>query len=364
MIYNPKFEITTRIINYLGKIEASREIVNDLAIPLTVEGFLQQEASVKMSHYSTKIEGNRLTLRQTKDLINGKEIIAREVDKREVMNYYNCLEWIYNSAQLNRRISEKDIKEMHAIIQKGIVKGKLRGQYRQAQNAVYDAQTGKPVYLPPETKDVAGLMKALVKWLNNKSELHFVIKAAIAHYQLVTIHPFMDGNGRTARALATLVLYQNNYDLKQFYSLEEYYAEDLKGYYEALHKCQGSNYYQIPAPDITIWLDYFIKGVAIIFEEVKEKALSAAEKHIPQRSKKDIELLQAVGPRERKVLSYFSKQLQLRTKNICTLFHIKERTARDLLLRWVKEGLIERRGTGKRDAYYVLSEDYRRLIGG
>ncbi len=76
-----------------------------------------------------------------------------------------------------------------------------------------------------------------------------------------------------------------------------------------------------------------------------------------------MQLLQTIGPREKRLLSYFRKHAQLRTKNVCTLFHIKDRSARDLILKWIEEGLIDRKGTGNRNAYYVLSAPYRRLIG-
>ncbi len=252
MSYKPVFKITTQTIKYLGKIEASKEIVEDLNIPLPLEEAFRKDAFAKMTHYSTKIEGNRLTLKQTKELIAGKDVIAREIDKREVMNYYDCLEWIYKASRSQEKpISEKDIKQMHAMIQKGILQGKLRGEYREAQNAIYDSRTRKPVYFPPQAKDVAPLMKSFAKWLNTKSDLHPVFKAGIAHYQFAVIHPFMDGNGRTARALATLILYRSGYDLKKFYSLEEYYAEDLKGYYRALQRCHGLHYYDKPNPDMT-----------------------------------------------------------------------------------------------------------------
>jgi Fic family protein len=361
--YHPALQITSGIIKHLGKIEAAKEIIELTSLPTLIEQEFRQSASIKMSHYSTKIEGNRLTLKQTRELLTGKDIIAREIDKREVMNYYDCLEWIARTSKSNQPVSEKLIKKAHAIIQKGIMVGKLRGEYRQAQNAIYDAGTGKPVYFPPEVKDVAPLMKLLIQWLNQEKQIHPVLKAGIAHYQLVTIHPFMDGNGRTARALATFILYREKYDLKQFYSLEEYYAEDLKGYYQALHHCQGFHYYDNPNPDITPWLDYFVRGVAIAFEEIKEKALSVMQKYSSRKgTERDIERLQTIGPREKRLLAYFRRSLQLRTKNLCTLFHIKERTARDLLRKWIEKGLIKKQGAGKRDAYYVLSEDYRRLI--
>jgi len=361
--YHPKFQITSATIKLLGKIEASKDIVEELNLPLSLEQAFRKEASIKMSHYSTKIEGNRLTLRQARKLLAGEEVLSREIDKREVTNYYDCLEWIYQASKSKGAVTENDIKHMHSVIQKGILKGKLRGEYREAQNAIYDSRTRKPVYFPPEARDVGPLMKSLGKWLNEQHEIHPVVKAGIAHYQFVSIHPFMDGNGRTARALATLVLYREKYDLKRFYSLEEYYAEDLKGYYDALHKCQGVQYYDNPSPDITHWLEYFVKGVSVVFEGVKEKALASVRKILPQRSEKEIKLLQNLGPRERKVLAYFKNNLQLRSKNLCTFFHIRERAARNLITKWVDMGFIERQGSGKKDAYYVLTAVYRQLIG-
>lgn len=362
-IYHPQYQVSSGTIRLLGKIEAAKDIIEELDIPLSLERAFRKEASVKMSHYSTKIEGNRLTLKQATKLLAGEEVVAREIDKREVANYYDCLEWIHQVSQTKKAITEKDIKSMHSIIQRGILKGKLRGEYREAQNVIYDSRTCRPVYFPPEANDVEPLMKSLIYWLNGSHEVHPVLKAGIAHYQFVTIHPFMDGNGRTARALATLALYHEKYDLKRFYSLEEYYAEDLKGYYDALHKCQGVHYYDNPSPDITHWLDYFVKGVAITFEEVKEKALESLRKMMPRRNKNDIKLLQSLGPRERKVLGYFKSNLQLRSKNLCSFFNIRERAARNLIAKWVEMGLIERQGSGKKDAYYVLTAVYRQFVG-
>ncbi len=351
------------MVKYLGAIDASKAIVERLPIPFGIEQELCHVASVKMSHYSTKIEGNRLTLKQTEELLSGKDILAREIDKKEVMNYYDCLEFIQRVAKAKKPLTGELIQEMHSIIEKGILKGKLRGHYREAQNAIFDSHTRKPVYFPPETKDVKPFMEDFVAWLNQKNELHPALKAGIAHYRFVVIHPFMDGNGRVARALATLILYLENYDLRKLYSLEEYYAEDLQGYYLALQNCHGPNYYDTPDPDITLWLEYFLKGVGIVFEEVRQKVEEATKQAVvTSKNEDDRKLLENIGPREKRVLGYFKKTTQLRRKNLCILFQIKDRSAGDLLKKWILMGLLERKGSGFRDAYYVLSENYRRLI--
>ena len=116
--------------------------------------------------------------------------------------------------------------------------GKMKPtHYRDGQNVIRDSGSGDIVYLPPEAKDVPGLMRDLIVWINDEltaSELPVPFIAAIAHYQLATVHPYYDGNGRTARLLTNLVLHKSGYDLKGIYSLEEYYATDLQNYYKAL----------------------------------------------------------------------------------------------------------------------------------
>src|SRR3989338_1998642 len=164
MSYSPKFSVSNEIIKYLARIDAAKAIVDELSVLMTFQDEFRNEAKASMSHYSTKIEGNRLTLKQTKELIAGKEVVAREIDKREVMNYYDCLEWIIKASKSRKSISEKDIKDIHAMIEKGILKGKLRGEYREAQNAIFDSRTRKPVYFPPEAKDVSPLMKSFTEW--------------------------------------------------------------------------------------------------------------------------------------------------------------------------------------------------------
>ena len=115
-------------------------------------------------------------------------------------------------------------------------------------------------------------MKQLVSWLESSKlkELPCPIRAGIAHYEFATIHPYYDGNGRTARLLTTLVLHLGGYDLKGLFSLEEYYARDLGGYYEALTTGPSHNYYEGRSKaDITKWVEYFCKGMVDSFESVK-----------------------------------------------------------------------------------------------
>src|SRR5450755_3470752 len=160
--------------------------------------------------------------------------------------------------------------------------------YRDGQNVIRESASGAIVYLPPEATDVAGLMADLFAWITvqlSRHELPVPIVAAVTQYQYATVHPYYDGNGRTARLLATLVLHRAGYGLKGIYSLDQHYARDLAAYYEALTVGPSHNYYLGRAEaDITHWVAYFIEGMATSFENVRNQAVREAERGGKDRS--------------------------------------------------------------------------------
>ena len=163
------------------------------------------------------------------------------------------------------------------------------------------------------------------------------VRAGIAHYQFATIHPYYDGNGRTARLLTTLILRAGGYDLKGLYSLEEYYARNVGGYYEALTLGPSHNYYEgRAAADITPWVGYFCGGMAESFERVRQRAEVAAGGGERDQSA----VLRALDPRQRKVPALFRRSDTITSRDVAKLFTVSERTARDLLHRWVGQGFL------------------------
>ena len=113
--------------------------------------------------------------------------------------------------------------------------------------------------------DVPPLMAELVAWLNAPTEIHPVLASGIAQFQLVHIHPFVDGNGRTSRLLSTLCLYRAGYDFKRLFSISEYYDRDRASFYAALQGVREQGM------DLTGWLDYFVDGLATQMDEVRER---------------------------------------------------------------------------------------------
>jgi len=268
-------------------MEAVKQEISTLPITARVLAHLRETARLFSTHYSTAIEGNRLTQEQVAKVIGGKQHFpGRERDEAEVKGYYAALDDVERRAKKREEISEATVRRLHALVMGG---GRTRVKatpYRDGQNVIRDARSQAIVYMPPEAKDVRRLMAELVAWINQEDGLPAPIKAGIAHYQFATIHPYYDGNGRTARLLTTLILHLGSYDLKGLYALEEYYARDLKAYYEALTVGPSHNYYMGRADaDITQWVAYFIHGMATSFETVRNRALGESEKGRKDQSK-------------------------------------------------------------------------------
>jgi len=240
--------------------------------------------------------------------------------------------------------------------------GKARARatpYRDGQNVIRDSRSRGIVYMPPEAKNVPALMSQLVHWINQKDELPVPIKAAIAHYQFATIHPYYDGNGRTARLLTTLILHLGGYGLKGLYALEEYYARNLQDYYEALTIEPSHNYYMgRAAADITKWVLYFVAGMAASFQKVETQARGEAEKGGVDQSK----ALRNLNARQRKVLGLFTQSRELTSKEIGNLFNFKPRTAADLCQRWVEDGFLEMSNASRKSRRYRLTAAYEALV--
>lgn len=130
------------------------------------------------------------------------------------------------------------------------------GQYRRIRNYVVDAATGETLYEPPPAHDVPIMMAELVGWLNREGEVHPVLASGIAQFQLVHIHPFLDGNGRTSRLLSTLCLYRAGYDFKRLFTIGEYYDRDRPAFCRALQSVREGGM------DMTGRLEYFMEGLA------------------------------------------------------------------------------------------------------
>ncbi|MDH7516243.1 MAG: Fic family protein, partial [Bacteroidota bacterium] len=245
-------------------------------------------------HHTTHIEGTRLTLSQAEAILDGKVVQEADPDDvRELLNYRATFEFVSAYLKSQAPITEGLIREIHKRLVEDVRGGAAApGEYRKIQNHVVNAATGETVYTPPPALEVPLLMSQFVEWLNRSQEIHPVLVSGIAQFQLVHIHPFLDGNGRTSRLLSMLILYRSGYDFKRLFTLSEYYDRQRSRFYRALQSVRENDM------DMTVWLEYFTEGLATQLSEVKQKAeriikadAIAAQHHLSPRQHKALRYL-------------------------------------------------------------------------
>lgn len=268
-MFKPNFRYTNKIVNNLSQIAVARVLILNSPFVTKWEVALRREAIIRSAHSSTAIEGNRLSLEQVGDLAFGREVMETHKDKQEVLNYLSVLENIDKLAD-GQDITEKNLLNIHKMVtQETLENPSDCGVYRNRYAVIGNRLTDEVIFRPPPNEDVPKLVKALIEWINSSEAkaLDAVIEAGIAHYEFVRIHPFADGNGRTARALATLILYLRGFDAKQFFCLDDYYDSDRPAYYKILQSVDQKT------RDLTSWIDYFVEGVKVSILAVKEKVI-------------------------------------------------------------------------------------------
>ena len=228
--------LTNEILKYITEIDKNRYKVSSVKLPKTVANKLRKNSKKKSSYASNKIEGNPLSESQVDEVIEMDERKHFLKPEQEVRNYFLALNFLEEKLHSREKFSKKLILDVQKLVEKGASEEKigLRGPMPPGMLfAVYDTKTGNPDYIPPEYCDIPGLLDELVEYVNTTDD-HPLIVAAVVHYQLVTIHPFEDGNGRTARLLSGYILDKNGYGFNGIGSLEEYFAYDIDEYYEAI----------------------------------------------------------------------------------------------------------------------------------
>ena len=345
-MFTPNFGYTNRIVNNLVEITSAREIILNSYLVPKWEVSLRRDALIKAAHASTAIEGNPLTLEEVSQLAEGREVMASRKAKQEVLNYLNVLERI-EKYQNGGNVTEKAILRMHKDTTKETLDSfEHEGNYREIQVYVGNRITGEVTFMPPPPHDVPVLMGELIKWLNSDDSCNLspVIVAGMSHYEFVRIHPFVDGNGRTARALATLILHLREFDIKKFFALDDYYDSDRMAYYNALKSVDPETI------DITDWLEYFTEGVLISISKVKERVLKLSLEKRKKEEKGQI----ALTERQMKIIEHLQRNGRITTGDMAKMFGVTRQAALKELSKLVELEVIKLEGKG-RGAHYVLT---------
>lgn len=278
---NPRFSISHAITGGLARIERARGFLEAARLSENWVRQMSERALLLEAHHTTHIEGTRLTLAEAEQLLAGQPVPRADADDvRELLNYREAFNLVSDYLDSGALLTEGLIREIHKRLVSGVRGDRARpGEYRRVQNYVVNSSTGAVIYTPPPPGEVAALMQDLVEWLNNPGEVHPVLVSGIAQFQLVHIHPFLDGNGRTSRLLSTLCLYRAGYDFKRLFTISEYYDRDRSAFYAALQSVREAEL------DLTQWLEYFVAGLDTQLAEVKERGRQAIQLDVLARER-------------------------------------------------------------------------------
>lgn len=350
-MFKPEYNLTNSIIKKLTEIAEAKAIIEGAKILPQQELKLRRQAIIRMTQSSTAIEGNMLNINQVEDLYINKKIDAPERDVYEVENYLKALKYINEVVKKKQIISEKVILTIHKLVTNKTLPADKSGIYRKTPVYVVKSIFGhvtEIVYTGPKADIVPTLCANLVKWLENseKENINPVIVAGIVHQELAAIHPFADGNGRTARALATLILYQRGYDFRRLFALEDYYNQERQDYYKAINIGEK---YEKRKIDFTPWLEYFVEGFREEIENVKIKIKTLSKKAGNGKINEQIYL----DPDQLKILDFLDQVGRITTKDVVDILKCPKRTAQFHLLKLKNMKMIKQTGKGPASAYIL-----------
>ncbi|MEW6614196.1 MAG: Fic family protein [Thermodesulfobacteriota bacterium] len=345
-MFKPEFAITPKMNKALVEIERVRGFLDAVKLKDEWIADMQKNALILESHHSTHIEGTALTLEQAKSILEGKKLkgINRD-DEKELLNYKKAMDFISKYLGRDDPVTEGIIRELHKVTVKGVRGGQADpGNYRKVQNYVVNSRTREVIYTPPAPLEVPHLMREFIEWLNEAGDISPILVAGISQFQFVHIHPFIDGNGRTARLLSTMILYKTGYDFKRLFTISEYYDKDRPAYYKAIQSVRESNM------DMTAWLEYFVDGLRSQMAEIYERGKQIIITDKTVKLLKDMRL----NIRQEKIIRYLVINERIDNSLCQKICNSTKRTATRDLTGLVEKDILKKIGERK-GTYYILS---------
>ena len=339
------------ILNSILQIEKSKNSLDLVKIPINLSNKFRKNTKKRSSYASNKIEGNPLTYEQADAAIEAKNRHFLKPEQ-EIRNYYLALELLEKKLENKEPLSLKLLLEVQKQICEGESKEKigLRGAMPPGFLFAVWNDDGTPAYIPPEYSEIPTLLDELLKYINDSDD-HPLIKAAVIHYQLVTIHPFEDGNGRTARIISSYYLSLNGYGFKNVGSLEEYMSYNIDEYYDSLQMGLPILYYdgRNNPPHGEIWINYYLK----IFSLYASKVLSIA---LEESKGNEQERLSHLSKKAKYFLNYLDKNnvLSFAPIDLAKKLKVTNRTIINWCSELVNNGYLRPVIVNKRIRHYEL----------
>jgi Fic family protein len=341
-MFTPNYTITDQLLKNITRINGLVHDLNNRRFPHVVFVEFEKTAREVSTYASTSIEGNPLPLTEVKKVLKSTPTNIRDSEK-EVINYNHALEMLHRLLQSNQQeLSLKRILTIHKQVIAGLLPDFESGRLRQKPVVVNNPRTGTVVYLPPDAEKVKECMIDLIAYIKkNRKTVDPLILAGIFHKQMVIIHPFMDGNGRTTR-LATKVLLANmGLNTFPLFSFENYYNQNVTKYFQTVG--EYGDYNELTGSiDFTAWLEYFTGG---LIDE-----LLRVGKLLPDIGTTPDTRLEAY---HLKILNYIKKNGFITDRTYAKLTKRANATRALDFQKLMTLGLIVRRGRG-RSTYYTL----------
>jgi Fic family protein len=343
-LFSPIYNYNNNILNNISGIEFSRGIITQASLIPELDSTLKKKALFQAVHGSTSIDGNILTVDDVSKLLNGSDVDVDDDGMMEVTNYSHVLKDL-DKYHDNGKITEELLLDMHSEITRNVSVDTSYGRkYRDVSVSVMNMDSNKVRFIPPSNMHVPRLMDDLISWINNSNEISPILVAGIVHYEFLRIHPFMEGNGKTARALTSLILHTRGYEIKGYFAVDECYNKDIDAYLNALKSADDTF-------DLTHWLEYFTETFLLSITMVKSEVLRLLSIS-PTPNKLDKHLI--LKDNQIKIINYIQEFGKITNKETKVLLEISSQASHNNLKKLQKMKIITRKGSG-RSTFYVLN---------
>jgi Fic family protein len=339
-MFTPRFVISHRLLANIKHINTLVVELNMQHYPEVVLLEMAKNAREISVYASTSIEGNPLPLTEVKRVLKTLPANLRDSEK-EVVNYNRALLDLQNT---DIPISLTLILNIHRQVMQGLLLQSDCGKLRKKPVVVNDPRTGQAIYWPPDSCDVNPLIQELIDFVSEqRNSIDPLILAGIFHKQMVIIHPFMDGNGRTTRLATKVLLAEMGLDTFNLFSFENFYNQNMTRYFNEVG-VRGNYYDLVNEIDFTGWLEYFTEGIIDELLRVQKNLLPAG-----------IDFETRLRPHLEILLNAIRENGMITDHGYAEITHRAKATRTIDFKRLLDSGLIERKGNGK-TTYYVLKQ--------
>ncbi|NOZ46665.1 MAG: Fic family protein [Chlorobi bacterium] len=337
-------------LNIGGQLQAKSIIPEDEKKRYLISSIMEEAIA------SSQIEGAVTTREKAKDMLR-KNKKPRTKSEQMILNNFITIKHIVENKY--KSLTKDTLFEIHKLITHQTLDNQDdEGKYRTHNKInVVDVVDGEIVHTPPDNKNIENLMNNLFDFFNknnNEQFIHPIIKACIIHFMVGYIHPFVDGNGRTARALFYWYLLKNGYWLTEYLSISRLIAKSKTQYALAYL------YSEIDENDITYFINYKIKMMKLAFESLREYIQRKIEE-----KKQYIHFQKIKGINERQALilkwMYEEPDILLTVKEIENRFSISNQTARTDLYELKDKGYLDLIDLNKKTKAFCKSERFEEI---